>query len=281
MGAGERIRVISELDPGDGAFDVTDDRVMAALREAEDRHFWHRTRNEWIAERLRNVGVSKGARIIELGCGGGCVTAHLSRCGYEVVGVEGQRGLVELAASRASEARFWLHDLRRGVGELPERGFDVAGLFDVIEHIERPREVLESACTLVREGGMVVGTVPALRALWSRIDEQSGHKTRYEVETLREVLRGVSGAEVVEVVPFNRALVPLLWVQRKLVTRQDRSGSARANLEVPRAPVNELMAGVLRAERRLSRWLDTPRVQGSSLWFAIRVVPRGGVEPPT
>jgi hypothetical protein len=63
----------------------------------------------------------------------------------------------------------------------------------------------------------------------------------------------------------------LLWLQRKLVTRRDQSGSAQANLQVPRTPVNELLAAVLRIERHLGGWLDTPLIQGASLWFAIGV----------
>lgn len=277
----QRIRVISELDPSDASFDVTDARVMSALRQAEERHFWHVTRNEWICERLAALGVVRGARVIELGCGGGCVTAQLSAEGYEVVGVEGQRSLVQLASQRAPAARFFVHDLRRGVGELPERGFDVAALFDVLEHIEEPSEVLRQAATLVRDGGLVVGTVPALRALWSRIDEQAGHKVRYERDTLRAVLQAVQGTRVLQVAAFNRVLVPMLLVQRKLVTRRARSEASQANLAVPAWPVNRAMAALLRAERRVTRWLDSARLPGSSLFFAMQVVPRGGVEPPT
>ena len=278
---GERIRIVSELERSDASFDVTDERVMTALRDAEERHFWHVTRNEWIAERLKRLGLAAGARMIELGCGGGCVTAQLARAGFEVVGVEGQRSLVELASRRAPGARFVVHDLRRGAGELPERGFDVAGLFDVLEHLEAPAQVLREAMTLVRPGGMVVGTVPALQALWSRIDEQAGHKVRYERDTLGALLNQIAGARVLEVAAFNRVLVPLLYVQRRLVTRADRSESSRANLAVPMWPINAGLAAMLRLERKASRWLEAARVPGSSLWFAMQVVPRGGVEPPT
>lgn len=221
--SGERVQFISELDPGDPSFDVTDARVMELLARAEDHHFWHRTRNEWIAGRLAKLGVGAGARVIELGCGGGCVTAHLASSGYEVVGVEGQRSLVELASRRAPNARFFVHDLRRGVQELPERGFDAAGLFDVIEHVEQPEQVVAAAGAMVREGGLVVGTVPGMQALWSRIDEQAGHRLRYDPETLRATLERVPGADVIEIVPFNRALVPMLWVQRRVVTLRGRT----------------------------------------------------------
>ncbi len=285
----DRIQVLSELDAHDVGFDVTNARTLRALREAEDRHFWHRTRNELIAQRLGRLGVGPGARVVELGCGGGCVTAHLARQGYEVVGVDGHRALVELAAERAPSARFWVHDLSRGVAELPERGFDAAGLFDVIEHLDEPRAAVASALALVREGGWVVGTVPAMMRLWSRVDEQAGHRRRYERKALREELEAVAGAESVQVVAFNRVLVAPMLVQRRLVSRRgDRGSISEANLGVPRGWVNQLAGALLRAERRAGFVLDRLPCKGASLWFALRKredrpnrVPRGGVEPPT
>lgn len=286
---GERIRVLSELDAHDAGFDVTNARTLRALRDAEERHFWHRTRNELIVRRLARLGVSVGARVVELGCGGGCVTAHLSSAGYRVVGVDGHRGLIELAAERAPQATFWVHDLSRGVTELPERGFDAAGLFDVIEHLDEPRAAIAAALELVRDGGWVVGTVPAIMRLWSRVDEQAGHRRRYEASTLREELGSVPGVEVVEIAPFNRVLVPLMLVQRRVVSRRgDRGSISEANLGVPRGWVNQAAGTVLRMEQRVSFALDRLPWAGASLWFALRKrgdrpnrVPRGGVEPPT
>ncbi len=287
-GDGARIEVISELDAGHTGFDVTDERTLRALREAEDRHFWHITRNELIADRLAAIGVRPGARIVDLGCGGGCVTAYLSRAGYDVVGVDGHRALVELASSRAPDARFWVHDLSRGVGGLPERGFDVAGLFDVIEHLDDPRAALRDALALMRDGGWLVGTVPALMRLWSRVDVQAGHRRRYEPSTLWADLRSVD-VEAIRIAPFNRVLVPAMLVQRRVVSRiGDRGRISEANLGVPPWWANGLAAWVLRVERHLAPVLDRRNLPGASLWFAARkptnrggVVPRGGVEPPT
>jgi 2-polyprenyl-3-methyl-5-hydroxy-6-metoxy-1,4-benzoquinol methylase len=277
----DNIRVVSSLKESDESFDVSDRRVMSALHAAEDEHFWHRTRNEWIAARLKHLGLGPGAAIVELGCGGGCVTAHLCKVGYRVVGVDGHRGLLEVAAQRAPGASFLLHDLRRGVHELPERGFDVCGLFDVIEHLDDAAAVLQEAATLVRGGGLVVGTAPAMMRLWSRIDEQSGHRVRYERPGLQQMLASVRGTQTMEVVSFNRVLVPMMWAQRKMVARLGRSESSQANLALPPRAINEGLVALLRLERRAQRWLDQARLPGASLWFALRVVPRGGVEPPT
>ncbi|MCU0690527.1 MAG: class I SAM-dependent methyltransferase [Polyangiaceae bacterium] len=280
-----RIQIVSELPSTHAAFDVSEPRAMRALYDAEARHFWYTTRNEVILDRLKALGLQRKARFIELGCGAGAVTVALVRAGFEVVGVDGHAALVQRAAQRAPEARFWVHDLARGVAQLPEDGFAGAGLFDVIEHLDEPATALRQACALVRPGGLVVGTVPALPALWSVVDENAGHRERYTRARLAEVAAGVRDAVLQELVPFNRVLVPVLWARRKTMSR-DASVAAvsEANLRVPPWPVNRLLSTLVRWEHRLAARGLLRTVEGASLWFALRrrvVVPRGGVEPPT
>jgi SAM-dependent methyltransferase len=269
--ASDRVRAFSELASNHQPFDVSDARAMAALRRAEDEHFWHRSRNEFIAMRLRRLGVTAGQRFLDLGCGGGCVSAHLSSLGIAVVGVDGHRDLLTQAAARAPEATFWLHDLARGVDDLPQEPFDAAGLFDVVEHLESPVRALEAACSRVVSRGLVVGTVPAMMSLWSRADEQAGHRTRYDAVRLRRLIEAVRGCEVVEVEPFHRALVPLLWVRRRVVARrQGVAAVSETNFRVPPWPLNEGMLWLLRTERALGRAASRLTVHGASLWFALR-----------
>jgi 2-polyprenyl-3-methyl-5-hydroxy-6-metoxy-1,4-benzoquinol methylase len=263
----QNVVVLHELPPDHSGYSIEDVRAIAALSEAEDRHFWHRSRNAFIARRLERLGAGPGSRLLELGCGGGSVAANLARLGYEVTGIDGHLPRVVEAARRAPTARFIVDDL--AVGLPPLETYDVVGLFDVIEHLDAPREALERALAPLRQGGLVVGTVPSLMSLWSDIDRASGHRLRYGRETLRALLESVSGAELVEIAPFHRVLVPLLWVQRRTVTR-DPSRSLERNLAVPPRLLNGAMSVLLAAERAASPVLDRLPIPGSSLWFAIR-----------
>jgi SAM-dependent methyltransferase len=278
------IHAISELAEDASGYDLASDgrdqALVRALLAADARHFWHTTRKRLIASRLRKLGAAPGARLIELGCGSGGVAAALSRVGYDVSGVEGHRPLIEAAARRPETLTLWLHDIGRGLGELPERGFDVAALFDVIEHFDDPPAVVAQAVDCVRPGGFVVGTVPALMWLWTGIDARSGHRLRYSQATLRAHLRQVPGASVVEIVPFNRVLVPLLWMHRLFLGRGDSAEQLIRSLAVPPAPLNSLLAALIRLEQALSGLLDRTPLPGASLWFALRKGSGSGVESP-
>jgi hypothetical protein len=152
----------------------------------------------------------------------------------------------------------------------------VVGLFDVIEHLDEPLRALADALRFAKPGGHIVGTVPALMALWSSIDEHAGHKTRYSAEDLAATLSGLEGATVLEITPFFRSLVPLVWMQRRLLSKSstaDRRAHAAAsvqNLRVPPRPINAGLLALVTAEHALASRLGQIRIPGASLWFTVR-----------
>jgi 2-polyprenyl-3-methyl-5-hydroxy-6-metoxy-1,4-benzoquinol methylase len=267
-GRPSNLRVSSTLPPDHTDYRVDDTQALAALSRAEDEHFWHRARNEFIVARLKALGC--GPRLIELGCGGGVVVKALSTAGFTVVGVDGHVARLTEAARRAPTAEFIAHDLSRGPAPVEQGAFDAVAFFDVIEHLDAPRPVLEEALELLRPGGLLVGTVPALMGLWSRVDERSGHKRRYSRATLTATLAQVAGARLVEVVDFNRHLVPLTWLQRRWLERTRHDDAVLAEgLAVPSAPVNGSLLVASHVERRLEPLLRHLPLPGASLWFAL------------
>ena len=262
--------VRSTLGEEHDGYSLADADMIRAVSLAETRHFWHLSRNRFIADEMARLGVRSGARILELGCGGGCVAAHLSHLGYSVTGVDGHLSRILDAAARAPSARFVVEDIARDGALRDEADFDAVAMFDVLEHLDDPKEALERALEHARPGGHVVGTVPALMALWSDADRRAGHRRRYDERALRSLLHSVRGATAVETVPFNRLLVPLLWVQRR-VSAGAEAESGEHFYRVPWAPANAVLYALLRLEHRA--WMHVlwaRRVPGASLWFAFR-----------
>ena len=145
------------------------------------------------------------------------------------------------------------------------REFDIATLFDVIEHVADDVALLVEARAVLRAGGHVVVTVPAGPRLWTTYDEVIGHKRRYDRDVLISALTR-AGLRVRYVSYFNTALFLAGAVRQSPRRRPDVARNAvdivRRALRVPPAPINTLLRLSVKAEaplRRLS-W-----VRGGSL----------------
>lgn len=103
-----------------------------------------------------------GRRLLEVGTGAGLFLKAASRAGWEASGLE-------LSGEGAAFARDRLGlDVRQERAEAMSFGagaFDVAVMFDVIEHLFDPRAVLEATRRALKPGGILVVSTPNFNAL--------------------------------------------------------------------------------------------------------------------
>jgi SAM-dependent methyltransferase len=103
-----------------------------------------------------------GRRMLEVGSGAGLFLHAASRLGWAPAGLE-------LSPEGASFARERLGlDVRTERAEemsFEPRSFEVAVMFDVIEHLFEPRAVLEATRLALKPGGLLVVTTPNFNAV--------------------------------------------------------------------------------------------------------------------
>lgn len=125
-------------------------------------------------EQLHLLGpLEPGSRVLDLGAGDGRLAVELARAGHEVTAVEPYRD-VPVAPG--------LTVLRESVDqlELPERSFDAAVLWHVLEHLEEPQAILAHVRRWLVPGGLLLVGVPNLASLqaelggegWFHLDPQ-------------------------------------------------------------------------------------------------------------
>lgn len=121
----------------------------------------------WLGDRLR------GARTVDLGCGGGVLARGLARRGARIVGIDRSPKSL-LAAAEHVAGSFLVGDLRA----VPLRTgvADVAILADVLEHVEEPRRAVAEAARVLKPGGMLyVNTINRTRrARWLAVHLAEG-----------------------------------------------------------------------------------------------------------
>jgi len=222
------------------------------LWRMEERHFWHRARNRWIEKALRTAGVRPPAAVLEVGCGSGAVAAYLHSRGYRMTGIDTAAPLVTKAHERCPDASLIVGD----VASVDIGLFDCIGLFDVLEHLDDPLEMLAACRRHANPGALFAATVPAQRALHTVIDDLSGHKKRYETGELAALFTAAGLREVEErgifrsTVPMQRGLRRHAAGQRaEQLSEDERRALWVKNFQVPVAPVNLALSAMCAIER--------------------------------
>jgi len=238
-------------------------------RFEEANRFWFRARERLIAWALDRY-FPDASSMLEVGCGTGSVLRFLSqrRPALELCGADASDRAVELAARRAARARI----LRLDANQLPFDGeFDLAGAFDVIEHLDDDVGALREMRRAVRPGGGVLVMVPQHPRLWSRYDEFAGHKRRYRRRELRTRI-STAKLDLLRLTSFVSLPLPALAISRARTSRADGYDPVAEGLKPP--PLADLLDRILAAEAAAIRGgLSLP--VGGSL-FAVARRPSGG-----
>lgn len=111
---------------------------------------------------IRNLDLSINSKILEIGFGDGSFLKSLEELGFEVYGIEIDKRSVESAKSNLGLKNLYNMSLDEFVDKCIEEGvrFDLVFFFEVLEHQTNPRDFLEKARKILKDGGYIAGTVP-------------------------------------------------------------------------------------------------------------------------
>jgi SAM-dependent methyltransferase len=136
--------------------------------------------------------------------------------------------------------------------------FDMAGAFDVVEHIKDEGGALQELYLALKPGGYLLLSVPQHMFLWSKFDEIGCHFRRYEIGELEEKLE-VLGFEIQRSSSFNSLLLPVMILSRAL-TRNKKQGEVDVLDELRISPfLNKMLSLVMLFENYLVKvGIDLP-----------------------
>ncbi len=233
--------------------------VFREMARVEDTHWWFRGRRSIIRNVLSRLKLSPEAAILDAGSGTGGNLAMLSSLGH-VYAMELDADARELAEKRGI--------VKLEEGELPGRipfggqQFDLAVMFDVLEHIEQDFSTLAAIHVRLNPNGLLGITVPAFEFLWSSHDTIHYHKRRYSLAPLKRLVER-AGYKVVFATYINFWLFPVIASVRifenmtgKGIIRKNLNGNAE--LSIPPAPVNSMLEKILASESWLIRRMRLP-----------------------
>jgi 2-polyprenyl-6-hydroxyphenyl methylase/3-demethylubiquinone-9 3-methyltransferase len=114
------------------------------------------TRLAYIRETLAREGVKPGARILDVGCGGGLIANPLAADGCRVVGVDRSASSLDAARTHVpagADARYAVADALK-LPE-PDASFDAVLMMDLLEHLDEPARAVVEAARVLKPGGLL------------------------------------------------------------------------------------------------------------------------------
>jgi 2-polyprenyl-3-methyl-5-hydroxy-6-metoxy-1,4-benzoquinol methylase len=225
-------------------------------------------------------GLPAGARVLDVGCGDGKLTASLLDAGVRAVGLEGSRGPAHRAAV-STGGRVAIGD----PDHLPfaRHTFDAIVIWHVLEHLPEPRRTLAELARCLSPTGLLVVAVPDFGgwtarfagAEWYGLDPERHlyHFTTaaltallaqqgFVVRRRRHMNLELTVVDVIETA-FRSLGLGRLGFYRHLMTAGRRNGTRIASLALaalclPFALVAAIAAGALGGGTDVQVWAERP-----------------------
>lgn len=144
------------VDPAEAdKFDQLAEHWWDPLGPCRPLHDLNGPRVEYIAQRVH----LKGARALDVGCGGGLLCEALADRGAEVVGIDPAPAPLDAARAHLANSSLSV-DYRQTtaecLAETEAAQFDVVTCLEALEHVPDPESVVQACATLCRPGGQVI-----------------------------------------------------------------------------------------------------------------------------
>lgn len=161
----------------------------------------------------RNL-LNKKMIVLDAGCGSGQHSLKIAPYVKRVIGID--RDLKNLKIAKVSARLENIKNVQFGYGDLEKKisfkkeTFDLAILFDVLEHIVKRQLFLKGVKRVLKSNGRVIVVIPNIDTDWKRLQRKYGilsysdpdHKIEYSKQTIRAELEK-AGFKIRQVTPIS------------------------------------------------------------------------------
>lgn len=137
-----------------GKFDAIAHRFWDPLGEFRPLHLINPVRTAYVAGRCQ----INGARVLDIGCGGGLLCEALQSLGGRVTGIDLAPSMLETARLHAAERGVSIDYQQLSAESLAATHageFDVVTCMEMLEHVPEPAGIVAAMAELLRPGGAV------------------------------------------------------------------------------------------------------------------------------
>jgi SAM-dependent methyltransferase len=209
------------------------------LERIEGSHWYYAGKRQLVQYWLDRIGPPT-QRDVLLDCGAGTgrfAKEMLTFC--QVLVLDDHEEALSLLRQRFRAEQVL--SLKDGGVPLPNESLNFITALDVLEHVPDDPAVVRGFHALLKDGGVVVVTVPAGMALWSDWDVSLHHHRRYSRRQLK-FLFPPADWDIVHLNYTNVLAYPAVWLLRKWRRWfPARAGMVRSEDKVPGATINRML----------------------------------------
>lgn len=130
--------------------------------ESENRQATFHRRAAIISREFPHPG-----RLLDVGCSTGLFAAEAAKLGWQVTGIDPSAWAVSIARQRVPSGEFFSTPVESA--SFPGSPFDVIVLWDLLEHVDHPREVLSRLDRWIKPDGHIHLDLPNIDSLIARV----------------------------------------------------------------------------------------------------------------
>jgi len=105
-----------------------------------------------------DINLTPSLNVLDVGCGTGHASEYVLNCGCDVVGIDYSRQ--RILHANMMDGLFIPADINIILPYFGENLFDFIMLFEVLEHLENPNEVLKQCRRILNPDGLIFGSLP-------------------------------------------------------------------------------------------------------------------------
>lgn len=243
------------------------EKLYSIFDASEENHWWFVGRRKIVLNLAGEIaGRVPVSRIVDIGCGTGLTLKRLEEVG-PASGVDISPAAITYCRRRGCRRLCLAEEEKLPLGD---GKIDLVVSMDVIEHLDRDYLHLREYRRVLKPGGRLLLTVPALSWLWSNHDRANRHRRRYSRSGLRGLLER-EGWEIERLTYFCFLLFPLLACVKlisRMATRAAGDYDPAWNFKIPGLGLNTLFTRIFGLEAAWLRKRNLPI--GSSLLAVCR-----------
>lgn len=225
--------------------DIEDYKLLGNLNED---YWWFLGKRDLLECLLDKILIKeKGIKILDLGCGIGENLSLISKYGSVFALEYSEEAIKFIPKEKAigvarGDARYLC---------FKNNVFDVIITFDVLEHVKEDMEVIKEVYRVLKKGGLLLISVPAIQFLFSNHDRALHHLRRYSKHNLIKIIKR-SNLKIERITYWNF----FLFFPIVLIRLLNKIKNVKSKSDITKMPkmLNWLFFLILKVENKLIKY---------------------------